>query len=83
MTPMGLYKWKALTISLNTLGAVFQQLINLVLGDLQPRSPKLCIDNITIFSPKLEQQNENVDCLLERLNVDNLKVNFNKCSFSK
>ena len=41
------------------------------------------IDDITIFSPTLEQHYEDVSCILERLDVANLKVNVNKCSFAK
>ena len=36
-TPMGLYQWKVLTMGMKTSGAVFQQLMDLVLGDLQPK----------------------------------------------
>ena len=41
------------------------------------------IDDITIFSPTLEQHYEGVNCVLERLDVANLKVNVNQCSFAK
>ena len=40
------------------------------------------IDNITIFSPTLEQHYEDVNRVLERLDVANLKVNVNKCAFA-
>ena len=32
--------------------------------------------------PTIEQHHEDVDCVLERLSVANLKVNVNKCAFS-
>ena len=41
------------------------------------------IDDITIFSPTLEQHYEDVDRVLERLSVANLKVNVNKCAFAR
>ena len=82
-TPMGLYQWKALPMGLKTSGAVFQKLLDSVLGDLQPKIAVVYIKEITIFSPKLEQHYEDMNCVLERLNVDNLKVNVNKCSFFK
>ena len=62
--------------------AVFQQLMDSVLGDLQPKIAVVYINDITIFSPTLEQHYEDVHCILERLNVANLKVNVNKCSFA-
>ena len=62
--------------------AVFQRLMDSVLGDLQPRIAVVCIDNITIFYPMLEQHYEDVDHVLERLSVANLKFNINKCAFA-
>ena len=41
------------------------------------------INDITIFSSKLEQHYADVNCVLERLDVAYLKVNVNKCSFAK
>lgn len=40
------------------------------------------IDDITIFSLTLEQHYEDVNCVLERLSIANLKVNVNKCAFA-
>ena len=54
-----------------------------VLGDLQPKIAVVYINDITIFSPTLEQHYEDVNCILERLDVANLKVNINKYSFAK
>ena len=82
-TPMGLYQWKVLPICMKTFGSVFQQLMDSVLGDLQPKISVVYIDNITIFSPMLEQYYEDVNCVLERNEVANLKVNVNKCAFAK
>ena len=79
---MGLYQWKVLPMGIKTSGAVFQRLMDSVLGDLQPKIAVVYIDNITIFSPTLEQRHEDVDCVLERLSVANLKVNVKKCAFA-
>ena len=54
MTPMGLNQWKVLPMSMKTSGAVFQQLMDSVLGDLQPKIAVFYIDDITIFSPILK-----------------------------
>ena len=53
-TPMGLYQQKVFPKDMKTSGAVFQQLMDSVLGDLQPKIAVVYIDDITIFSPKLE-----------------------------
>ena len=50
-TPMGLYQWKVLPMGMKTSGAVFQQLMDSVLGDLQPKIAVVYINDITIFSP--------------------------------
>lgn len=42
----------------------------------------MCIENITIFSPTLEQHYEDVNCVLERLGIANLEVNVFKCAFA-
>ena len=53
-TPMRLYQWKVLPMGMKTSGAVFQQLMDSVLGDLQPKIAVVYIDDITIFSPTLK-----------------------------
>ena len=67
---------------IKTSGAVFQSLMYLVLGGLQPKIAVVYIDNITIFSLTLEQHHEDVDCVLERLSRANLKANVIKCAFA-
>ena len=81
-TPMGPYQWKVLPMGMKTSGAVFQRLMDSVLGELQPKIAVVYIDDITIFSPTLEQHYKDVNCVLERLDVANLKVNVNKCAFA-
>ena len=41
------------------------------------------IDEITIFSPTLKQHLVDVNLVLKRLDVANLKVNINKCAFAQ
>ena len=69
---MGLYQWKVLPMGLKTSRAIFQQLMDSVLGDLQPKIAVVYINDITIFSPLLEQHYKEVICVLKRLNVANL-----------
>ena len=53
-TPMGLCQWKVLPMGMKTSGAVFQQLMDSVLGDLKPKIVVVYIGGITI-PPTLEQ----------------------------
>ena len=67
---------------MKTSGAVFQSLMDSVLGDSQPKIAKVYIDDTTIFSPMLEQHYKDVNRVLERLSVDNFKVIVDKCNFA-
>ena len=81
--PMGLNQCKVLPMGMKAYVAVFQCLMDSVLGELQPKIAVVYIDDITIFSPTLEQHYEDVNRVLERLDVANLKVNVNKCAFAR
>ena len=83
LTPRGLYQWKVLSMGMKTLGAVFQRLVDLIVGELQTRCVVVYIDNITNLSNSLTEHLHNVDKLLAKLDGANLKVNLNKCSFCK
>ena len=48
-TPRGLFQWKVLPMGMKTLGAVFQRLVDSIVGELQPRCVVVYIDNITFF----------------------------------
>jgi hypothetical protein len=82
-TPRGLFQWKVLPMGMKTSGAVFQRLMDGVLGDLQPKCAVVYIDDVTIFSPSMEQHLVDMDEVFRRLDGANLKVNVNKCSFAK
>ena len=56
LSPKGLFQWKVLPMGMKTSGAVFQQLMDIMLGDLQPKCAVVYINNITIFSPSMGQQ---------------------------
>lgn len=82
-TPKGLYQWKVLPMGMKTSGAVFQRLMDEVLGDLQPKCAVVYIDDITIFSKSMDQHLIDVENVLKQLDKANLKVNIDKCSFVK
>ena len=65
------------------IGAVFQRLMDQILGPLQPQCAVVYIDHITIFSKTMEQHLEDVGKVLERLTKANLKLNVDKCLFAQ
>ena len=67
---------------MKTSGAVFQRLMDQMLGNLQPRCAMVYIDNITIFSPSIKQHLQGLQDVFERLQSTNFKLNFEKCKFA-
>ena len=72
-SPKGLFQWKVLPMGMKTSGAVFQRLMDWMLGSLQPRCAVVYIDNITIFSPLLKQHLQDLREVFEKLQNTNLK----------
>ena len=82
-SPKGLFQWKVLPMGMKTSGAVFQRLMDQMLGDLQPRCAVVYIDDITIFSPSMDQHLVDLGEVFKRLDSVNLKINLDKCNFVK
>ena len=82
-SPKGLFQWKVLPMGMKTSGAVFQRLMDQMLGDLQPRCAVVYIDDITIFSPSMDQHLVDLGKVFKRLASVNLKINLDKCNFVK
>lgn len=78
-TPEGLFQWKVLPLGMKTLGAVFQRVMDTIFEGLQPLKVVVYIDNITVFSPTMEQHIINLDHMFRRLAKANLKASFTKC----
>ena len=70
-------------MGMKTSGAVFQRLLDAMLGELQPRCAVVYIDNITIFSPSLCQHLIDLGEVFKRLTAVNLELNLEKCNFVK
>ena len=66
---------------MKTSGAVFQRLMDQMLGDLQPRCAVVYINDITIFSPSMDQHLVDLGEVFKRLASVNLKINLDKCNF--
>ena len=72
-----------LSRGMKTSGAVFQRLMDAMLGELQPRCAVVYIDNMIFFSPSLRQQLIDLGIVFKRLIAVNLKLNLEKCNFVK
>ena len=82
-SPKGLFQWKVLPMSMKTSGAVFQRLMDNMLGNLQPRCVVVYIDDITIFSLSRGQHLIDLGKVFNWLLEVNLKIYLEKCSFMK
>lgn len=67
ITPKGLYQWKVLPLGIKTPGAVFQRLMDKVLGKLQPIYTIVYIDNITIFILSMEKHVKDIENVFRKL----------------
>ena len=47
-SPDGLFQWKVLPLGMKTAGAVFQRIMDKVMGDLQPQCVSVYIDYTTV-----------------------------------
>ena len=69
-------------MGMKTSGAVFQRLMDQMLGNLQPRCAVVYIDDITIFSPCMKQHLVDLENVFKRIQGADLKLNFDKCKFA-
>ena len=81
-SPQGLYQWQVLPMGMKTSGAVFQRLMDQMLGKLQPKCAVVYIYDITIFSPNMKQHLVDLESVFKRIQEANLKLNFDKCKFA-
>ena len=70
-------------MGMKTSGAVFQRLMDAMLGELQPCCVVVYNDNITIFSPSLWQHLIDLGEVFKRSTAVNFKLNLKKCNFVK
>ena len=69
-------------MEMKTSGAVFQRIMDDMLGDLQPKCAVTYINDITIFSPNMEQHLIDMEKVFKCLDRVNLKVNVEKFKFA-
>lgn len=59
---------------MKTAGAVFQQIMDKVMGDLQPWCVPVYINDITTYSPSLQQHVTDLDAVFAWMEAANLKL---------
>lgn len=80
-TPVGHYEYMVMPFGLTNAPAVFQNLVNDVLGDMLNRFVFVYLDDILIFSRSKKEHVQHVKAVLERLLQNNLFVKAEKCEF--
>ena len=82
-TPRGLFQWKVLPMGMKTSGAVFQRLMDAMIGELQPCCAMVYINKINIFSPSNSKHLKDLGEVFRRLTLVNLKLSLEKFNFVK
>ncbi|KAI7790520.1 Pol polyprotein [Triplophysa rosa] len=80
-TPSGHYEYLVLPFGLTNAPAIFQGLINDVLGDMINRFVFVYLDDILIFSQSLQEHTRHVRVVLQCLLENQLFVKAEKCEF--
>jgi hypothetical protein len=80
ITPFGLFEFLRLTFGLRNTGSTFQRLMDWVLAGLA--FAFVYLDDIIIASPSMEQHQQDVEEVFQRLQADVLVINFEKCTFA-
>ncbi|KAI7791583.1 hypothetical protein IRJ41_025951 [Triplophysa rosa] len=80
-TPTGHYEYLVLPFGLTNAPAVFQGLVNSVLGEMINQFVFVYLDDILIFSPSLQAHTQHVRRVLQRLLENRLFVKAEKCEF--
>uniref|UniRef100_A0A8C6M2A9 Gypsy retrotransposon integrase-like protein 1 n=1 Tax=Nothobranchius furzeri TaxID=105023 RepID=A0A8C6M2A9_NOTFU len=80
-TPLGHFEYLVMPFGLTNAPAVFQRLVNAVLGDYINDFVTVYLDDILIFSSSIAQHQKHVRAVLQRLLENRLYVKAEKCEF--
>lgn len=77
----GLFHWNFMPFGLKTAPAVFQRLIDKIMGYLRGRSAMAYINDILLFTKTLLQHCQDLDTLLKAIAKSGLRLSPDKCHF--
>lgn len=80
-TPFGKYEFVRMPFGLISAPSTFQRMVDMALNGLQGTILYAYIDDIIIFSKDIEEHNEKLVILFERLRKVGLKLQPSKCQF--
>ena len=82
-TREGLYEWLVMPFGLTNAPSTFMRLMNEVLKDFLGNLFIVYLDDIMIFSKKLEENLIHIHKFFNKLREEKLLINLKKCSFVK
>lgn len=81
ITPSGLYEFSVVPFGLKTSQAVFQRMMDKVLGDLRFRNAIVYVDNIVVYGKTFNEFMRALEQIFERFREANLTFKPSKCKF--
>ena len=81
--PFGSYQFKRLPQGLATAPAIFQQVMNDMLGELQLDCAVAYMDDVIVFSRTLEEHEAHLEAVFKKLEAMNIKISMEKSEFAK
>lgn len=79
----GIYEFNVMPFGLRNAPAVFQNLMTKVLRDLSWKCAMAYMDDVIIISKSLEEHQQHIDVVLQRLREVNLSIKLSKCQWLK
>lgn len=82
-TPLGHYEFTRMPFGLKNAPSTFQRLMNSVLSGLQGLQCFVYLDDVVIYASSLEEHTLKLKTIFDRLRLNNLKLQPDKCEFLK
>src|SRR3569833_1949864 len=82
-TPFGLYEWIVLPMGLTNSPATFQNVMNRIFQDYVDKFVVVYLDDIMVFSDNMEEHQQHLRLVLDRLRQYGLTVKPKKCDWAK
>ncbi|XP_075443550.1 uncharacterized protein LOC142487700 [Ascaphus truei] len=79
--PLGFYQFTRMPQGICGAPATFQRLMEKTIGDMNPRECLVYLDDIIVFGKTLEEHEERLLKVIDRLGQEGLKLSLDKCRF--